>query len=65
MTARLKTLRFYPEGERFQGVSNEARAVVSEPLREPPGLWRELPPSPALIVHPGADDEWRSPRVRP
>lgn len=47
----------YPEDERFQRVSDEARAVVSEPLGDLPGLWRELPPSSALIVQPGADEE--------
>jgi predicted glutamine amidotransferase len=47
----------YPEDERFRHVSDEARAVVSEPLASLPGLWREVPPSSALVVQPGAYDE--------
>jgi predicted glutamine amidotransferase len=49
--------RLYPENERLQRFSDEARAVVSEPLAELPGLWREVPPSSALVVQPGADAE--------
>jgi predicted glutamine amidotransferase len=45
----------YPEDERFQHVSDEARAVVSEPLGDLPGLWREVQPASALVVQPGAD----------
>jgi predicted glutamine amidotransferase len=47
----------YPEDERFRHLSDEARAVVSEPLGDLPGLWREVPPSSALIVQPGVDEE--------
>lgn len=49
--------QLYPENERLQGFSHEARAVVSEPLEELPGLWREVPASSAIIVQPGADEE--------
>jgi predicted glutamine amidotransferase len=47
----------YPEVERLQHLSDEARAVVSEPLADLPGLWREVPPSTALIVQPGAYEQ--------
>jgi predicted glutamine amidotransferase len=47
----------YPENERLQKMSDEARAVVSEPLADLPGLWHEVPPSSALIVQPGADEQ--------
>jgi predicted glutamine amidotransferase len=47
----------YPEETRFQHLGDEARAVVSEPLGELPGMWREVPPASALIVQPGADEE--------
>jgi len=47
----------YPEETRFKHLGDEARAVVSEPLGELPGVWRELPPGSALIVQPGADEE--------
>ena len=54
----------YPENERLRHLSDEARAVVSEPLAELPGVWREVPPSSALIVQPGADEELAfTPRV--
>jgi hypothetical protein len=47
----------YPESERFRHLSDEARAVVSEPLADLPGVWREVPQSTALIVQPGGDEE--------
>jgi predicted glutamine amidotransferase len=47
----------YPENERLQRLSDEARAIVSEPLADLPGLWSEVPPSSALIVQPGADEQ--------
>jgi predicted glutamine amidotransferase len=47
----------YPENERLQHISDEARAVVSEPLANLPGLWREVPASTAVIVQPGDDEE--------
>jgi glutamine amidotransferase len=47
----------YPENERLQHLADEARAVVSEPLENLPGLWRDVPPSTALIVKPGAHEQ--------
>jgi glutamine amidotransferase len=47
----------HPEEERIQRFSEEDRAVVSEPLEELPGLWREVPASSAIVVQPGADEE--------
>jgi glutamine amidotransferase len=49
--------KLYPEATQLQHLSDEARAVVSEPLGDLPGVWREVPPSMALIVQPGADEE--------
>ena len=46
----------YPEDERFKQLSDEARAIVSEPLGDLPGIWREVEPGSALIVQPGADE---------
>ena len=40
----------YPEQERLQHFSDDARVVVSEPLVELPGLWQEVPPSTVLTV---------------
>jgi glutamine amidotransferase len=47
----------YPEVERLQRLSDEARAVVSEPLGDLPGIWRDVPPASAVVVQPGADEE--------
>jgi glutamine amidotransferase len=57
----LKTL--YPESAELQGLSDETRVVVSEPLGDLPGAWQEAPESHVGIVQPG-DDELRpfSPR---
>jgi glutamine amidotransferase len=49
--------QLYPDDARLQHLSDEARAVVSEPLGSLPGVWREVAASTALIVQPGADDE--------
>jgi glutamine amidotransferase len=49
--------QLYPENERLQRLSDEARAVVSEPLADLPGLWREVPPASAVIVQPGDDQD--------
>ena len=46
----------YPDEERFQGLSDEARAVVSEPLGELPGVWHEVPAGTALVVQTGDDE---------
>jgi predicted glutamine amidotransferase len=45
-----------PEDERFRGLGPEARAVVSEPLGDLPGVWREMPAGSAVIVQPGEDE---------
>jgi predicted glutamine amidotransferase len=45
----------YPEDERFQQLSDEARAIVSEPLDDLPGTWHEVSPGSALVIQPGDD----------
>jgi predicted glutamine amidotransferase len=45
----------YGENEQFPNLSAEARAIVSEPIADLPGLWHEVPPSSALVVGPGPD----------
>ena len=47
----------HPENERIQSFAEEDRAIVSEPLEELPGLWREVPASTAIVVQPGTDNE--------
>ena len=48
----------YPEDERFAHFSDDARVVVSEPLVDLPGLWREVPAGTALAV--GAETSERA-----
>jgi predicted glutamine amidotransferase len=45
----------YRENEPLPHLSEEARAIVSEPVADLPGLWIEFPPSSALIVGPEPD----------
>jgi predicted glutamine amidotransferase len=40
----------YPKRERLAHLRADSRAVVSEPLVQLSGMWREVPPSTALIV---------------
>jgi predicted glutamine amidotransferase len=47
-TASVRDL--YPEDERLSHFTDDARVVVSEPLTNLPGLWREVPPGTALII---------------
>ena len=54
---RAPSARCYPEDERFRAFSDEARAVVSEPLGDLPGLWHEVPAGTALVVQPGEDEQ--------
>jgi glutamine amidotransferase len=57
VTADASAVRaLYPEDVRFQQFTDEARAVVSEPLGDLPGLWHEVPAGTAIIVQPGDDD---------
>jgi glutamine amidotransferase len=41
----------------FAHFGDEARVVVSEPLIALPDLWREVPPSSALVIQKGPDEE--------
>jgi predicted glutamine amidotransferase len=49
--------RLYPNVPEIQALSDEARAIVSEPLQALPGTWHEVPPGTALIIQPGDDEE--------
>lgn len=46
----------YPERERFAHFSDDARVVLSEPLVDLPGVWREISPGTALIVGDGLQE---------
>ena len=57
VTADASAVRaLHPGDERFQRFSDEARAVVSEPLGDLPGLWHEVPAGTALVVQAGEDE---------
>ena len=67
VTADASAVRaLYPDDERFRDLGDEARAIVSEPLGDLPGVWQEVPVGTALVVQPGEDEQVaftpRSPR---
>ena len=52
--ATLKSL--YPDDVRLQGLGDESRLVVSEPLGTLAGAWNEVPESSWGVVQPGQDE---------
>jgi glutamine amidotransferase len=51
------TLRqLHPELEVLEGLSDESRLIVSEPLRDLPGAWNEVPESSYGVVRAGQDE---------
>lgn len=46
-----------PFDERLQQLSDEAHAIVSEPLDDLPELWIEIPPATAVILEPGRNTQ--------
>jgi predicted glutamine amidotransferase len=51
------TLReLHPELEVLEQLSDESRLIVSEPLRDLPGAWNEVPESSWGVVQPGQDE---------
>jgi predicted glutamine amidotransferase len=57
VTADADAIRaLYPDDARFRAFSEEARAIVSEPLGDLPGVWREIPAGTAFVVRPGEDE---------
>ena len=56
-STRMDTLKeAYPELEEIGGLSDETRAIVSEPLGDLPGAWNEVPESSAGVVQAGQDE---------
>lgn len=56
-TADIPTLRrLYPEQRILQEVGADARLVISEPIGELPGAWREVPESSCSIIAAGHDE---------
>jgi glutamine amidotransferase len=53
----VSTLReLYPDLEAIQDVGDEARLVVSEPLRDLPGAWNGVPEASYGVVQSGQDE---------
>jgi predicted glutamine amidotransferase len=53
----VSTLRqLHPDVEMLQGLGEETRLVVSEPLGDLPGAWNEIPESSAGVIRPGTDE---------
>jgi hypothetical protein len=48
--------QLHPEVEILQGLGEETRLVVSEPLGDLPGAWNQVPESAAGVVRPGTDE---------
>ena len=58
VTADASAVRaLHPDDARFRQFSAEARAIVSEPLGDLPGLWRAVPAGTAFVVQPGRDEQ--------
>jgi predicted glutamine amidotransferase len=58
ISAEVSALReLHPESERLQRLTDEDRAIVSEPLGDLPGVWLEVPESTAVIVQKGPDEQ--------
>lgn len=56
-SADISTLRAqYPDNAMLQELSSDARVVVSEPLGDLRGAWREIPESTCLVVHGGGEE---------
>src|SRR3954447_2351064 len=47
----------HPDNARLQRMTDEDRVIVSEPVSDLPGAWREMPESTALIVQRGPDEQ--------
>ncbi len=55
-TADVPTLRaLYPKAHILQELSSDARLVVSEPIGDLPGAWREMPESSYAVIAAGHD----------
>jgi len=48
--------KLYPDLEILDEVDDESRLIVSEPLRDLPGAWHEVPESSYGVVQPGEDE---------
>ncbi len=46
----------YPDNPRLEGLGDESRLVVSEPLGDLPGVWNEVPEGSYGVIQPGQDE---------
>ena len=46
----------YPDDARLQGLDDESRLIVSEPLGDLAGAWNEVPESSWGVIQPGQDE---------
>jgi predicted glutamine amidotransferase len=57
VSTRMDTLKvMHPEIVEFAALSDDTRAIVSEPLGDLEGAWHEVPESHVVIVGPGEDE---------
>jgi glutamine amidotransferase len=57
MSENVSALReLHPGNPRLEQLTDEDRAIVSEPLSDLPGVWLEVPESTALVIGPGDDE---------
>ena len=62
----MRTLKeLHPEIKELQGLSDDSRAIVSEPLGDVVGAWNAVPPSTIGIVQPGQDELYQFTPRRP
>ena len=56
-STRMNSLKaLYPDADELEGLSDETRVVVSEPLGDLPGVWNEVPESHVGVVRDGEDE---------
>ena len=56
-SSNVEVLRaLYPDNHRLDGVGDESRLVVSEPLGDLPGVWNEVPEGSYGVIQPGDDE---------
>ena len=48
--------KLYPDDARLQGLGDESRLIVSEPLGTLAGAWNEVPESSWGVIQPGQDE---------
>jgi predicted glutamine amidotransferase len=55
-TEMTRLQELHPEVEALHGLAPNTRLVVSEPIRDLPGAWREVPESTCGVIQAGEDE---------